>query len=303
LDIVREVSKNIVRNYSSKHSLYTAFYRETTREENNYISICEAVVDIAKAPYNNQYISDQAKIFKGRRSENVKKIKNLRYKLEGGIYNCLLLDVVKDESSFLSEEYFNYYEYEYVKQMAYENRVLYVISFDQREGIDIPLYKGLLYIDSESNALVALKFGLSPRGMKYAKNLLVKKQPSKFQVTPLSTDYQVYYRFINGRWYLAYVRGELKIKAKSTKWFFNSVFTSVTEMAITGIDTTTKIRFRWKETVKPNDIVVDNVSNTNEDFWSNYVIIQPEQSIMNAVNKLNIKKNVATEESFWKKIF
>jgi hypothetical protein len=132
---------------------------------------------------------------------------------------------------------------------------------------------------------------------------LVKKQPHKFQVKPVSTEYQVYYRFINGKWYLAYMRGELITRAKSTKLFFNSTFTSVSEMVITEIDTTNKMRFKRKEIAKPNDILVDNVSNSDENFWSNYVIIQPEQSLQLAIKKLNIKKALVPDESLWKKLF
>jgi hypothetical protein len=303
LELVKDVVKNISKNYSNKCSMYTAFYRETTREENDYVSICEAVLDIAKAPYNRELMDDQAKIFKGRRSENVKKIRNLKYKLEGGVYNSISLDIIKDLASFFSEEYFNDYEYEYIKQMVYENRDLYVIAFDQKENVQLPLFKGLLYIDAQTKALVASKFGLSPRGIKYAQDLLVKKQPHKFQVKPVSTEYQVYYRFINGKWYLAYMRGELITRAKSTKLFFNSTFTSVSEMVITEIDTTNKMRFKRKEIAKPNDILVDNVSNSDENFWSNYVIIQPEQSLQLAIKKLNIKKALVPDESLWKKLF
>lgn len=303
LEIVRDMVKNNSMNYSNKNSMYTAFYRETTREGNDYISICEAVLDIAKAPYNYEYSDDQAKIFKGRRSENVKRIKNLKYKLEGGVYNCISLDIMKDMPSFLSEEYFNDYEYDYVKQMVYENRDLYVIAFDQKEDIQLPLFKGLLYIDAQTKALVAGKFGLSPRGIKYARDLLVIKQPHKFDVKPISTEYQVFYRFINGKWYLAYMRSELVTKTKSTKLFFNSTFTSVSEMAITEIDTTNKIRFKRKDIVKPSDILVDNVSNFDENFWSNYVIIQPEQSLQSAIKKLNMKQNLVPDESLWKKLF
>ncbi len=303
LEIVRELVKNISNNYRDQNAMYTAFYREYTKEENDYISICEAVLDISKAQYNNDLQEDQARVFKGRRSENVKKILNLQYKLEGGVYNCLRLDVIKDMTNFFSEDYFNDYKYEYVKQMEYEGRNLYVIAFDQNKNVQLPLYKGLLYIDVLTNALVAIKFGLSPRGIKYAKNLLVKKHPRKFQVNPLSAEYQVYYRYFNGKWYLAYLRSELKIKAKSNKLFFNSLFTSVSEMVITGIDTTNLNRFRWKEITKSQDIMVDNVSNNDVNFWSNYEVIQPEESLQKAVSKLNIKKDLTTDESLWKKLF
>jgi hypothetical protein len=303
LDIIKEVLLKRKKNYSEKGGMYTAFYRETTQENKDYISIYEAVLDISKAPYSKELLNDQAKVFKERRGEDVKKLSTLSYKLEGGVYNCVRMDVMKDVASFLSPDYYDEYTYSYVKNIEYDNRVIQVVEFDQKDEVELALFKGTMYIDQETKALVAVKFKLSPKGMKYAKRLLVIKSPRKFQIKPLDTDYQVYYKYYNGKWYLAYIKAEINIKAKSTRTIFNSVFKSVSEMVITGIDTTNTRRFHHDEIAKVQDVMADRVINTDKDFWSNYNVIQPDKSLIEAVNKLNIKKNFTTDLKVWENYF
>ena len=303
IEIVKDAVDKINENYSNKNSMYTAFYRETNQEDNEYISICEAVLSIAKAPYNSALFRDQAKIFKERKNSNLKKMQKLLFKLEGGVYNCLRLDVVKDRASFLSYEYFDSYEYKFVRKVAYNNRYLYQIEFDQKEGIVEPLYKGVIYIDIETKAIIAVKFGLSPRGISNAYNMLVVEHPRKYQIKPLSTEYQIFYRCINNKWVLDYIRGEIRIKANNNKLFFSSTFTSVTEIAVTEIDTTNSTRFKWNEIVRPNDIMVDNSIEIDEDYWSSYNIIQPEQPVIEAIKKMKLGKSIDSDRQKLNKIF
>ncbi len=160
-----------------------------------------------------------------------------------------------------------------------------------------------MYVDIETKALVAAKFSLSPRGIKYARNLLIKKQPKAVQVKPEGADYQVYYRNINGKWYLGYVRSEIRIKAKGTKFILNSLFTSVSELAITDIDTTNFDRFRWNEIARSRDITVDQLTDFDPGFWHNFNIIQPEQALLEEIKDLSMKKSLTEEKSFWKILF
>jgi hypothetical protein len=303
LNIVKEVIKNARYNYRDKNTMYSGFYRETNREEKQYFSICEAVLDIAKAPYNSAFFNDQARVFKGRKFENMGKNRELNYKLEGGIYNCLRLDLIKDRAAFLETETLDWFEYAVSTTVQNNNRSLYVIAFDQKEDVALPLYKGLLYVDVETKALVAAKFSLSPRGIKYARNLLVKREPRAIKVKPEGADYQVYYRNINGKWHLGYVRAEIRIKAKGTKLIFNSLFTSVSELAITDIDTANYNRFRWNEIVRSQDIVVDQLTGFDPFFWNKYNIIQPEQSMLEEIKNLGMKKGLVEENSFWDILF
>ncbi len=302
LGVIKDLLNNVEKNYIQKNALCTGFYRETIKQDNDYISISEAVVDVSKSPYSG-YSNDQARLYKCRKSENSKKVKRLAYKLEGGIYNCLQLDIVKERISFISPESFDLYDYTYLKTVSYNGMNLFVINFDQRANIELPLFKGSLYIDADSKALVAAKFELSPRGIKYAQDVLVKKQPRKYSVEPKSAKYLVYYKLLNDKWILDYTRAELNIKAKSDRLFFNSVFNSVSEMVITAIDTTTKVRFRTKETVKLKDAIEDYNGVYDDNFWGNYNIIEPEESIIDAIKRLNLGKDEYESKSFLQKLF
>jgi hypothetical protein len=304
VDIVKEVLHNLKNNYLDQNAVQTAFYRETIRENDQYITVCEAVVDLSIVPYTSSFSKDQAHLFKGRKLINFNLTRKLQFKLEGGIYNCLQLDVVKDRVSFLSPEFFDKYTYKYLRQEVYNNRNLMVVEFDQKpEYPDYALYKGIMYIDQQSKALVAAKFGLSSQGMKFASEMLVRKEPSKYQIKPISTSYMVLYSYNNGRWYLNYLRTELKIKAKSEKFFHQSIYNSVSEMVITDTDTTEYRRFKRKEIAKSNDIVLDIINDYDEAFWGKYNIIQPELPMIESMKKLNIKQPQKQEQGFFDKLF
>lgn len=303
LQIVKEIEENIHSNYDNKFSMYTGFYRETTKEDNEFISVCEAIVNISKGPYDRRYSVDQAKLVKGRKFENTRKVKTLNYKLEGGISNCLQLDIVKDLATFLSSEYFDSYNYRLEKTISYQERLLKVIKFEPKDYIAYPLYEGTLYVDDSSKALVAAKFGFSSKSLKYARDMIVKKTPRKFKINPVEVEYLVNYRRINGKYYLDNIRGTLKIKAKSEKFFFNSIYTSVIELAITDIDTLNHFRFKWNEVIKSKDIIMEKQMNPDPEFWGSYNIIKPDEPISDAILRLKMPKDIYNKDSFWRKIF
>jgi hypothetical protein len=304
-DIIDGISRNRSKNYSTQPANYTAFFRESTKEDNEYITICEAVVDIYKSAYNSSFEIDKAKIYKGRKSENEGKVKNLKYKFEGGINNCLMLDIVKDLTSFTSTEFYYWYDYKYEKIIEYEGRELYVISFDQKEEIQDPLFKGIIYVDVETKALIAAHFSLSPRGMKYAQNLLIKKHPRKFKIKPIYANYRVSYREIDNKWCLDNIMCEIQIKAKSDKLFVNSTYTSTCEMVVTQVDTVNVQKYKWKDVVKANEVLSESIqSMTDENFWGRYNIIKPEEPVIEAIKRLSIKQNlVQQKKNFWESLF
>jgi hypothetical protein len=296
-EIVKDALDAVSKNYSRQNAMYTAFYRETTKNEEEYISVCEAILDIAKAPYKSIFLNDQARIFKGHKNKDTKKLQNLSYKLEGGVYNCLKLDIVKESASFLSYESLNMYDYKLVKTQLYNNRILDVIEFMPKQNISDITFKGSLYIDKESKAIVAAKFSLSEQGLVYAKTLLVRKQPRKAQIKPIEANYLVFYRFYCGKWYLDFTQAELKIKAKSKKSLFNTVFTSVSQMVVTEIDTSNTNRFKWSEIAKSTDVIVENLEQYDDAYWGNYNVIKPEEPIIDAVKRINLKQNLKQNDS------
>lgn len=303
--IVEQVIRNIPNNYYQQNAMYSAFYREIIRDEDDYLSVIEALVDIAKAPYSSWLLNDQAKIFKGHRSQAIKQLQAFSFKLEGGVYNAVRIDLIKDPPLFLSREGFPDYVYRLEGKIAFNDRMLYIIRFEPSRRIAEMSYEGVLYVDDKTYALAAATFNLTSQGVEYAQHLLVKKVPRKTQVKLQEANYMVFYRPENNRWYLEYTSLELKLKAKSRNFFYNSTITTRSELVVTRTDTTNHSRFRWNEIVRSGDILADKIQAYHDDYWENYNVIVPEQPLIEAINKLGGSQVNDTKEStsLWRIIF
>ena len=89
--LVEEAIKKIPVNYSPDKSLLTAFYRETVQKRRRYISVSEAVIDVAKTAYSDREPSnDKVQIQKGRRLLSQKTSDTLAVKVVGGNSTLIL---------------------------------------------------------------------------------------------------------------------------------------------------------------------------------------------------------------------
>ena len=70
-NLLKNIRINLDKNYSNHSKLMTAFYRETIKQDNNYINVSEAVMEVLKAPYHNTLRNDVIRLIKGRKSPDV----------------------------------------------------------------------------------------------------------------------------------------------------------------------------------------------------------------------------------------
>ncbi len=294
--LIKMALNKIGENYSKNPELQLGFYRETSRQNKDYIVISEAVLKILKASYDHSYKTDQVIVYKNRKSPFVKSMDTVQYKLQGGIYNSLMIDLAKHPASFISEDYFDMYNYKFEGVTQYDNNLVYVVSFDQKPEVTYPLYKGKLYIDKESLAFVKADFGISPLGLNYATSLLVKKSSKKIKAKVLDANYLVSYSYQEDKWRLHHVREEIRIRVRKKYSFFNSTYQSVSELVITDSDSTTTSRFNNSDLIKSNHIFSDVRGSYDETYWGKFNFIQPEISIEEAYVKIKdaLKENEKT---------
>jgi hypothetical protein len=289
-NLIRSAIHNIPVNYGTAPYLCTAFYRESVMQNKSYVGLAEAVLNIYKSKYNNEFESDRVKVYKGRKSQDVKKMDTIMFKLQGGHQAVVLLDLAKNPETFMTEQYFNDYEFKPVNITNVEGRQTYVIEFTQREDIQEPLYEGKLYIDLNSLAIRRAEFAISPYGLQFADKYLVKKKPIGTDVKTIGANYVVSYREQDGKWILNHARYEVKFRVIKRGKFFNKIYTSAADLAVTDIDTKNVEKFKFNETLKPNQVFVDRVDEYyDEEFWGNYNIIKPEESLEDAVERINRK--------------
>ncbi len=103
-------------------------------------------------------------------------------------------------------------------------------------------------------------------------------------------NYIVKYRKVDDKWFLNYVRNELQLWVRWNRKLFRSNYTITSEMAVTDFSEEGVEKFRLREAVWSDDILVDEVSSFEDPaFWGEYNLIQPEQSIEVAIERLSRK--------------
>ena len=290
VELLRMAFRRVNDNYKTDPEMMVGFYRETVKQNRSYVAVAEAVLDVYKSSYTSVIDYDRVKIYKGRKSEDVKKMDTLMFKLQGGPRTSFLLDVVKNPGELLTEEYLKDYDFKFAGFATIDGRDNYVIQFDQNENVELPLYKGMIYLDTKNMAFSRMEFSLSDKALDLADNSLVRKKPMDLKVDVLGADYLVNYRVLDEKWYLNHVRSELAFKCIWKKKRYNATYTTALEMAVTDRDTATIDKSRYRDQSKMTDIFADKVdSYKDENFWGEYNYIKPDESIESVIKKLNRK--------------
>jgi len=288
--IVRSAISRIGRNYVDEPNLMTAFYRETIRKNRTYVSIGEAVVEIFKAPYSSDLRYDGARIYKGRKGSDVERMDTVLFKLQGGPVSVLQLDIVKNTESVLTIDAMKYYDYSLTGVVEIDDKPHYVIEFRQKPSVDMPLFMGSFYIEADSYAISESEFGFNLENKEAASAIFIKKKPLGMEVTPEIATYRTKFREQNGKWYFAYSRAEVKFKVNWKRKLFNTFYTTMSEIAVTDRTNEEVIKFAGKEKLRYNDIFTEQVAAfADPEFWGEYNVIEPDQSIESAIRRLSRK--------------
>jgi hypothetical protein len=292
-ELVRKALASIKYNYTDYPEMQKAFYRETIKQNRSYVLIAEAVLDVYKTSYTDLLSEDRIKIFKGRKSQDVKRMDTILFKFQGGPRTSYLLDLVKNPNNLLDADMLQYYDFKLTGLTKINDRDAYIIEFDQKDIINYPLYQGKIYLDVKSLAFACIDFKYSEKGLALVPNELVRKKPVSMKINVENGNYLVNYREVNGKWYFNHVRSEIVFKCKWDKKMFWSNYVTGFEMAVTDRDSSNITKFNIKESAKMSDVLADKINYfADNDFWGDYNFIKPDESIESAIIRLNRKLKI-----------
>jgi hypothetical protein len=284
--LLTESLKRISDNYLDSDATMTAFYRESIRRNNHFMVYSEAVLDVAKASYTSEFSEDAARIIKGRTITDVTSEDTILVKLRSGIHTSLFLDVIKNRPDFLLPDFQERYNLEFTDLMVYGERLVYVISFEQKSNITDPLFKGKAYLDQESLALLAADFEFNPALIhKQPGIFLVSRSPS-IRIRPFVAKYHVDYRELGGRYHVSQVRAEVGMKIRRKRKWIGSRYLISIEMAITDVIPDQRLRIIPSERVRQNVVLSEEPFQFDPLFWGIYNTIEPEASLMESIQRL-----------------
>jgi len=275
----------------------TAFYRETIRKNRTYVSIGEAVVEIFKAPYVSDIRYDGTRIYKGRKSSDVEKMDTVLFKLQGGPVTVLQLDIVKNTESILTKAAMEYYDYMISGVIEIDGKPHYIIDFKQKSSVEHPLFMGSFFINMETFAITEAEFGFNLEDKEAAAAIFIRKKPLGMKVYPEVATYRTKYRAQDGKLHFIYSRAEVKFKVDWSKKLFHTYYTTMSEIAVTDRTDKEVIKFAKEDKIRYTDVFSEKVGDfTDKQYWGDYNVIEPDQSIESAIRRLSRKLKFSDRE-------
>ena len=293
LSIVRAAMQRIETNYPMQPELMRCFYREVTRRGSRHIAVAEAVMDMYKTSYKFGPSGDAVSILKGRRLMSMKSRDTLGVKIQGGPVVPLMADVAKNPEYMLNEDDLSQCKL-YLKQPAKLNdRLHYVIEVVPHDITLYPLMGGLLYIDQESLAITRAELELDVRDWRSASEYMLVKKPAGLRFRPKQLTMIIGYTTdLQGVTRMNYLRNEMRFNCDWKRRLFASTFTTVSEMVVTDFLASGRDAKRpsGRSSFGIRDRFYDRVEYFDDpDFWADYNIIEPTESLENAIDKLKKK--------------
>ena len=211
----------------------------------------------------------------------------LAVKLVGGPSIATHLDVVKNPNIVLSIEDMDNYDYHMEEITTINGRLQYVVSFLPRRILPYALYMGKMYIDQERLSFTRLEFSLDLSDRVKAIHAILRKKPAGLRFRPQEVSLLVDYTEHDGVSYLSYVRDVIRFRCDWNKKLFHTSYTVTAEMVVTDRKPGQSSDIARKDRFSDFAVLSDNVSTFyDEDFWGPYNIIQPEEDLDKAIEKL-----------------
>jgi hypothetical protein len=293
LEIVKAAMDCIEKNYPQKPELVRCFYRETARRGSRFISVAEAVTDMYKTGYSRGPERDAVAILKGRRLMSMKARDTLGVKIQGGPVMPLMVDIAKNREYVLKAEDFGLYDFSMDMPALIDDRLQYVVSMQPKMHTMYPLMYGKLFIDQETLAFTRAELQLDVSNWRSASDYMLVKKPFGLRFRPKELTVTIVYTTdTQGVTRMSYVRNEMRFNCDWKRRLFASPFTTVSEMVVTDR------RQMGEEVKRPKgrnsfgirERFYDKVEYFEDpDFWADYNIIEPTESLENAIGKLKKK--------------
>lgn len=281
----RAVVEKALKNRYIPKGKQVAFYREKIDRGRRNVMLGEAVLQI-NADKNAGGEKGQIALYKSRKSTDYKRLDTLAVKLKGGPYSAWHMNVSAYPQYLFYENTTDDFSFEFDTPENHQDQFIYVINFEQNDK-NIPWFFGKIYIDPVTNSFVKIQYSLNVDNRNMARRMLVVKKPKRVKVTPLEAEYQAEYVEQDGKWYYLYGSFHLKIRVNWKGKLFNSRYDINTEMAVTDRGNHDFFPLQELKVLKPSVVMADDISGfADTEFWGIHNIIQPDQSIKDAMDKI-----------------
>ena len=286
--IVEQAIQNIAHNYLTVPSLMKGFYRETVQKKKKYINLSEAVTHTYKTSYTTgNVIKDKVEVVKSRRLISHKATDTLAVKLSGGPILSIWLDLVKNPEILLAQEMLDGYRFTLASPEIIDGKLMYIIHFRPTGQVPYALYEGKLYINPINLSFIRAEFNLSLKDKAEATRMILSRKPAGLRFNLQEVSYIISYREQNGKTVQNYIRNRIRFKCDWKRKLFGTSYTIQSENIVTDWEEIPSIQLSKDKAYSKNKAIYDSApANWSADFWKEYNILEPDESLEKAVRKL-----------------
>lgn len=293
--IVQAALTRIDSNYSQVAERDRCFYRETVKKGRGYIFVAEAVTDMFKTGYKRDWIGgDAVELLKGRRLVSPKPSDTLGVKIAGGPVQSVDLDLVKNRQFLLNRETLMGYKLAMDVPVSIDDRPQWNISITPARVLPYAMWRGNILIDRETLAITSVRISLDMSDKDKATDYMLLRKPRGVHFDPKELSIVINYVEADGKMRLSYVRSTFRFSCDWKRRLFRKTnYHAIDEIVVTDRDTSGDApRIKGRDSFKQSQSLMDQVARFSDpDYWRDYNIIAPTESLEHAVGKLT-KANV-----------
>ena len=286
-EILQSAIGRIRDNYPDKPELLRFFYRETLQKRQRYISVHEAVARVYKTPYYlPNHGPDRTALEKSRVIMSQRRHDTLSVRMMGGPTLAVVFDVLKNRDILLNPTDLPLYSYTLESPEYIADRLQFVIRFEPAREAEYPLYYGNLYIDRETLLFTRVELSLDVRDPAKASRVMLVRKPLALRFIPQEQSFVINYREQNGCARLDYLRSTMSFRCDWKKRSLATAYTVINELVVTDV-IEPALPIPGSEIFKTSDALDDKAPLfLDPDFWKDYNIIEPSESLEHAVTRL-----------------
>lgn len=286
-EIVKSAIWKIPENYSGSPELLRCFYRETLQKKNRYISVSEAVARIFKSSYARSSGYDRTALEKSRIIMSQRKRDTLSVKMMGGPTLAATADIVKNRDILFEDIRDGLYAFEMGMPEYIDDRLQFVIHFHPQGETSYALYFGTFYIDRDRLSFTRIEMSMDMRDQnKVTRQLLVRK-PRGLRFSPKEMSFLMTYKLDGKISRMSYFRSTIRFNCDWRKRLLATTYAVINETVITDVLQPAEPISR-QEMFRPTDFMSDKASEfLDPEFWKDYNIIEPTESLEHAVGRLH----------------
>lgn len=285
--LVQTALENVWDSYCTRPELLECFYRETLQKRNRYTYVAEAVARLYKSNYDGTVYRDAAALEKSRVLVSQRRTDTLSVKTQGGPNQAISHDILKNNDIIFNKEDLPLYQYVMEMPAYIDDRLQFVIRMTPVVEVDYALYNVRLYIDRELLTFTRIEASLDMRSPSKATKMLLVRKPLGLRFFPEEATIVLNYRQLEGGLCrLEYFRATMRFACDWRKRLFKTRYTAVNELVITDVRPEATPISR-EERFKLRDFLPDKAPEFYDpDFWKDYNIIEPSESLEHAIGRL-----------------